>query len=186
MPAHRPFAVVLAARTVSKPAPIAEDLLGRPINGPCLIWTGALDPHGYGRVGNKDFGNSLVRFVHRASYALAKGVHVDEPGILDHLCRVPACAAPGHLEEVTNAENIRRGRWGIANRERKAQAECLNGHLFSAENTYYAQGQRFCRACKRDRDRTKYDYEKERTRKGSVERRGPYGPQPHKRKQLVG
>ena len=28
---------------------------------------------------------------------------------LDHLCRVPACVNPDHLEPVTAAENIRRG-----------------------------------------------------------------------------
>lgn len=182
MPAYRPFPVVLASRTVVRAAPIPDDLLGRPIKGPCLIWTGALDPHGYGRVGNKDFGNSLVRFVHRASYALARGVHVDEPGILDHLCRVSACAAPDHLEEVTNAENIRRGRWGIVNRERKAQAECVTGHPFSEENTYLSKRGRQCRSCHRRSGRNHYDYERERVRKGSIERHGPYGPQLQKRK----
>src|SRR6202035_217120 len=29
---------------------------------------------------------------------------------IDHLCRVPACVNPAHMEVVTPAENIRRGR----------------------------------------------------------------------------
>jgi hypothetical protein len=59
-----------------------------------------LKPSAYGRKGGG--------LAHRAYYEDAKGAippHLD----LDHLCRVPACVNPDHLEAVPRAINVRRG-----------------------------------------------------------------------------
>lgn len=71
---------------------------------PCHIWLGALTKNGYGsiRVGGK------TRDAHRVRYEDEVGP-VPEGKELDHLCRVPACCRPSHMEPVTHAENMRRG-----------------------------------------------------------------------------
>ena len=45
---------------------------------------------------------------HRLYYERRKGA-IPPDRQIDHLCRVPACVNPDHLEPVTPAENIRRG-----------------------------------------------------------------------------
>lgn len=149
---------------------MTHDRDGRPLNGPCQIWTKALDSHGYGVLGNKDFGNTIIQRAHRVSYALAHGVPLTEIRTipeLDHLCRVPACCAPAHLDPVTHAENVRRGdAWAING----AKEKCPSGHDYDAENTgrHYRRRseswERYCRRCYRDRQRAAYDPEKRRAR----------------------
>ena len=69
---------------------------------PCWIWLGAKDPLGYGRFRNRTI-------AYRFSYEQVKGSIPD--GLeLDHLCRVPSCVNPDHLEPVTHHENLLRGR----------------------------------------------------------------------------
>lgn len=74
----------------------------------CWLWTG-LKVAGYGRfsIQNKGIG------AHRVSYEALIGAIPD--GLeLDHLCRVPSCVNPLHLEPVTGAENRRRARASTA------------------------------------------------------------------------
>lgn len=66
---------------------------------PCWIWTGSRSPDGYGRHGGT--------YAHTLLYEAHVGP-VPEGQELDHLCRVPACCNPDHLEPVTHAENVRR------------------------------------------------------------------------------
>ena len=75
---------------------------------PCWQWLGAVNNHGYGLfgLGNRRAGLGLA---HRIAYELERG-KVPRRLVLDHLCRTPACVNPWHLEPVTQAENIRRGR----------------------------------------------------------------------------
>ncbi|MDG4910781.1 HNH endonuclease, partial [Mesorhizobium sp. WSM4898] len=49
--------------------------------------------------------------------------------VLDHLCRVPSCINPDHLEAVPNKENILRGMSKQAINKRKTR--CANGHEYS-------------------------------------------------------
>lgn len=126
-------------------------------NGPngCWIWTSCLNRKGYGRFRM----NSRLFFSHRVAYTLCVGTIPD--GLqLDHLCRVPACCNPSHLEAVTCRENVRRGlvsEAAIAMHAKKTH--CPSGHEYSESNTYWGKqcdGKyhvRICRACNRDRAR---------------------------------
>jgi hypothetical protein len=84
--------------------------------------------------------------VHRWFYEQANGPIPD--GLeLDHLCRNPRCCNPAHLEAVTHAENMARGKAA-------QQTHCIQGHPFDEANTYYRRsGTRDCRACNRNRAR---------------------------------
>jgi hypothetical protein len=69
---------------------------------PCHIWLKSTDNLGYGRFR----GNVLAhRFAwERINGAIPTGLD------LDHLCRVPSCVNPSHLEPVTHHENLLRGK----------------------------------------------------------------------------
>jgi hypothetical protein len=81
---------------------------------------------------------------HRYSYEQHKG-RIGEGLVLDHLCRVPCCVNPDHLEAVTQMVNVMRG-IGVPV-ARKAQTHCVNGHEFTDDNTVIRRGCRECRAC---------------------------------------
>lgn len=105
----------------------------------CWEWTRARANGGYG-VAYVD----KVRWrVHRLTYTLLVGP-IPERLQIDHLCRVPACANPDHLEAVTNQENTRRG---TAGDWQLAKTHCPQGHAYSPENTARHKTSRKCRAC---------------------------------------
>lgn len=70
---------------------------------PCWIWQGSKDSKGYGR----RTVDSRPQLVHRLYYEKAHGKIPDhlEP---DHLCEIPSCINPEHLEPVSHVENMRR------------------------------------------------------------------------------
>lgn len=91
-------------------------------------------------------GRRLV-VAHRLAWQLERGP-IPEGMTLDHLCRNRACVRPDHLEPVSLADNIRRGR--PFRGPTALKAECYRGHSFTAENTYLRpDGYRACRACHR-------------------------------------
>jgi HNH endonuclease len=112
--------------------------------GPCWLWTRGLTK-GYGTFGM----HGKVRYAHIVAYELLVGVVPD--GLeLDHLCRVPACCNPVHLEPVTHAENIRRGDTSAQGAHWRAKTHCPQGHQYDDANTYVnPTGGRECRICKR-------------------------------------
>lgn len=114
----------------------------------CLLWTAATNHMGYGAFGygSRDGRTAPVVSAHRFAYTALVG---EIPGglVLDHLCRVPACVAPDHLEAVTNAENIRRGNGGLFH---ALKTHCPRGHAYDDVNTYLnPRGSRECRKCQR-------------------------------------
>ena len=131
---------------VDKSGPVPA---GAPHLGPCWIWFGHLNRTGYGQVnrGAKE-GRALV---HRVLYEHHVGP-VPQGLELDHLCSVRACCNPTHLEPVTHAENVRRGRSAESVRERAAKrTHCNNGHPYTGDNFRITKdGRRRCRVCNRE------------------------------------
>lgn len=111
----------------------------------CWIWTAYLNAQGYGQLA---VSRGNLQLAHRVAYELIVGA-IPDGLVLDHLCRVRNCVNPGHLEPVTQAENMRRGM--IA-----TKTHCKWGHLLSGENLYRApNGNRRCRQCARTAELTR-------------------------------
>jgi hypothetical protein len=146
----------MAEWRTAAPPPITHDRLGRPLIGPCLIWTGRLPKDGYARIKNRAFGTDAPQLAHRVAYALANAIPLaDLRSVpeLDHLCRTPACSAVAHLEPVARKENLRRG----DGNQNVGKTECARGHRFTEENTLVrAGGARRCRTCHRDDSRERW------------------------------
>lgn len=114
----------------------------------CWIWRLGAIGGGYGvRVVD-----GRPRLVHRLHYEELVGP-IPEGLVIDHLCRTPRCVNPGHLEPVTQRENVLRGDSPHAQNARKTH--CPQGHPYDNGNTYRipATGHRKCLVCKRAQQR---------------------------------
>lgn len=138
-----------------RPKSTQERLLaGREVteNG-CWRWTGSLrNDRGYGAIYAPEFKERGVISTHRVAYMLLVGP-IPEGLEIDHLCGERNCFNPAHLEAVTHAENVRRGRSGEVNSAREsAKTHCKRGHPYDEANTYLAPGSphRQCRTCRRE------------------------------------
>jgi hypothetical protein len=115
----------------------------------CWLWTGGKTTKGYGCIRRADGREALA---HRMAYELFVGP-IPAGLIIDHLCRLPSCVNPSHLEPVTNAENLRRGDLS-RNNGAALRTHCKRGHPFDEANTYRDKfGRRGCIACRRRRGR---------------------------------
>lgn len=115
----------------------------------CWLWAGLRDEKGYGFRNGPSRGRKLgcrKLYAHRLVYEALVGT-IPAGLVLDHLCRVPGCVNPAHLEPVTTAENILRGECDAAVNKRKTH--CKRGHAFDAKNTgrRRVDGDRYCKAC---------------------------------------
>lgn len=86
---------------------------------------------------------------HRAAYEAANGP-IPAGATVDHICFVPACVNPDHLQILSRSENSRRQRVAIAE-------ACPAGHMRDAGNLHYTPGgRRVCKACRRERDAARW------------------------------
>ncbi len=75
----------------------------------CWYWKGAC-LGGYGRFhvgGSSEKGTKRQMKAHRYAYELLRQP-IPQGATIDHLCRIPSCVNPWHLEVVTIEENQRR------------------------------------------------------------------------------
>lgn len=120
-------------------------------NSACWLWLGFTDDLGYGRL--------RTTTAHRAAYRLLiapipKGLHVL------HRCDTRCCINPAHLFLGTHQDNMRdmaeKGRaskrtgWNSYHFELRAAPACKRGHKFNTENSYWFQGRRRCKECRRE------------------------------------
>lgn len=111
-------------------------------NSGCWLWIGKRDRNNYGRMSWPWKGQVLA---HRVAYILASGPIPD--GLeLDHLCRLPPCVNPSHLQAVSHSVNMERGIW-------PRRTHCVHGHPFHGDNlSVLPDGERVCRICNRRRN----------------------------------
>lgn len=122
-------------------------------DGDCLIYQGANNGSGYGRV----LIDGHLTYTHRIVYAAVHG----DPGPLtiDHICRRRTCVRLSHLRAITNRENILFGTSAAA--RNAVKTHCPVGHEYNEDNTGRASnGGRYCKPC--NRARVKRNEERER------------------------
>lgn len=115
----------------------------------CWLWTSSKTKLGYGMIGAGPGGGQLM--AHRVSWELSVGP-IPDGLVIDHLCMVPSCVNPEHLEPVTVAENTRRGYSpSVGAAFQKAKTHCPQGHPYVKENMYVYGNRRVCKTCIFDR-----------------------------------
>ena len=77
----------------------------------CWRWQRTGTKKGYGQFTMPKQGKPM-KLAHRVLYELMVGP-ISEGMIIDHLCRNHACVNPGHLEVVTQQQNVKRGLLGL-------------------------------------------------------------------------
>lgn len=118
---------------------VIGDTVG-PDGQPCWIWTGAKrGPYGVA------LWNRKLEGVHRIM-AFA----TEHEGDVDHLCSVPLCGRPSHLEPVTRSENLRRTRdRGRFNHYRWGATLCGRGLHPWPDSARSTRTGRYCIECRR-------------------------------------
>lgn len=118
-------------------------------NSGCWLWLACCTKLGYGRF-NKTTDKSIPAY--QMAYELFRGAR--PAGMdLDHLCRVPNCVNPWHLEAVTHKENMHRGIVGTLTAARNQRiSHCPRGHAYDEANTRLSPNRhgtlsRKCKAC---------------------------------------
>jgi hypothetical protein len=114
----------------------------------CWPWTGARTPRGAG-----NFRLSNPRRVVRAYVYAWEPAYGPVPAgyELHHRCEHPWCCNPTHLELRTSADRDRA--W--AGKAQRARTHCPQGHEYTPENTWVYRGRRYCRTCRRERERAR-------------------------------
>jgi hypothetical protein len=128
----------------------------------CWLWQAGMYSNGYGAFYmEQSDGEWQLGLAHRAAYRLFVD-EIPEGLTIDHLCRIRDCVNPEHLEVVTLAENLRRGKGMTAKWANRTH--CEYGHPFSGDNLRIRRGHRECVECVRRIAREGYHKRRERLR----------------------
>lgn len=111
----------------------------------CWLWAGSFYGSGHGQqyLGWKN-GKQISAPAHVVVYEALVG-QVPDGLELDHLCEVPPCVNPAHLEPVTHQENTLR--------HYRNRTHCRKGHEYTPENIIWKSKatnkslSRYCREC---------------------------------------
>lgn len=115
--------------------------------GNCWLWEGGRSS-GEGRYGGFTPFPRVHVGAHCYSFELTHGP-IPEGLVVDHLCSVPLCVRPSHLEAVSQPENVKRGA--------VYRTHCPQGHPYDEANTAYtSSGWRKCKACENERALARY------------------------------
>lgn len=118
----------------------------------CWEWTGKATKKGYGMV-KRERSRSHV-MVYRLTYEMFVAA-IPDGYVIDHLCRNPRCLRPDHLEAVTQADNVHRGRSHV--NIQALRTHCPQGHPLHGDNLYVQMrrgiAHRSCLTCRRNRAR---------------------------------
>lgn len=123
----------------------------------CHLWTGYIDPAGYGQVSLE----TETRKVHRLFHEWFIGP-IPEGLSVDHECHNsdPSCSGGPkclHRRCVNPAHLIARDHRDNRSRASRRRTHCSKGHELTADNTYVSKdGERRCRECYRARSRAHY------------------------------
>jgi hypothetical protein len=114
----------------------------------CWLYAGSVTSDDYGLVGSE--------YAHRLMYRITFG-DIPHKHQIDHLCFVPRCINPNHLEAVTELENIRRS-WA----NRRSATHCPNNHLYTGNNLLIdnVTKARRCLTCRREQSKRAGDKRK--------------------------
>ncbi len=135
---------LIARKGGPKPKPVSDRFWAMVTKtDSCWLWTGAkASKYGHGKFMPTAKKNMKA---HRWAWEALVGP-IPDGLTLDHLCRVPACVNPAHLEPVTLSENVRR--------QAAAITHCPQGHPLSGANLYRSPvGRRACRICRNEASR---------------------------------
>jgi hypothetical protein len=114
------------------------------LKGPCHIFRGGKDNHGYGKTSAAGKDLKVHKYVwEKVHGAVPKGLE------LDHQCRVRACCNVDHLRAVTHQVNLTENVVGMYWQLMAAKTHCPQGHPYDETNTMWQKGHRLCRECHR-------------------------------------
>ena len=107
----------------------------------CQEWQGIQDGYGYGSFRFR--GDRRLHKAHRVSWELTHAEPIPPGFQIHHICKNRLCVNPAHLQVLP--QSIHASFDSVNARK----THCPQGHPYDEENTYWFNGARQCRACRR-------------------------------------
>jgi hypothetical protein len=119
----------------------------------CWLWKLKPAKNGYGYFSVQVDGKQRKVLAHRYSYEFFVGP-IPDGLTLDHLCTVPLCVRPDHLDPCSLGDNVARSPRSLTGQNSR-KTHCPQGHPYSGDNLLMDQGKRKCRTCVYARNRAR-------------------------------